>query len=379
MDMNLLSNKNNRAKMKTGKKLAVTLAVVFAALQFTYAGNGDRAGSAGATDLLINPWARNSGWSNANTAFARGLEAQFLNVAGMAFTKKTELLFSHSMWLAGTGINIESFGFSQNLGAQRGVIGMSVMALSSGKITETTVNQPEGTGNTYQVSNLNIAISYSRAFSKKISGGITMRIITQGLSNVNSTGFAIDAGIMYKTKIGKRTIDGIEDQDNLFFGITLKNIGPRMKANGDALSTQFTSPIFGGAVTVEQRSSEYEMPALMNIGAGYTYRINKSHALDFAFNFTTHSFTYDQWTLGVQYNFKNMLMLRGGYTFEEGIFGNRDGASPTMLNAFVGPTGGLTFETPLKKGGTTKIGFDYSFRATYNFGGVHSFGARFTI
>ena len=122
-----------------------------------------------------------------------------------------------------------------------------------------------------------------------------------------------------------------------------------MKANGDALSTQYTSPIFGSAVTVEQRSAEYEMPALMNIGIGYAYRFNKSHTLDFAFNFTTHSFTYDQWMVGVQYNWKNMLMVRGGYTFEEGSFGNRDGATPTMLNAFVGPTAGFTFESPLKK------------------------------
>src|SRR5688572_27702077 len=115
--------------MKTGKKICATLAVVLAAFQLGYAGNGDRAGSAGSTDLLINPWARNSGWQSCNTAFARGLEAQFLNVSGMAFTKKTELIFSHSMWLAGTGINIESFGFSQNLGAKRGVVGLSVMAL----------------------------------------------------------------------------------------------------------------------------------------------------------------------------------------------------------------------------------------------------------
>ena len=249
--------------MKTGKKLGATLAVVFAALQFTYAGNGDRAGSAGSTDLLINPWARSSGWAGANTAFSRGLESQFTNVAGMAFTRKTELIFAHTMWLAGTGINIENFGFAQNLGAQRGVIGLTVMSLNSGQINETTVNQTEGTGNTYLVSNLNIALSYSRNFSNKISGGITVRIITQGLSNVNSTGFAVDAGIMYKTKLGKlKSFENKDDDnDNLFFGITLKNIGPRMRANGDGLSTQFTSPIYGSLVTVEQRSAEYEMPA----------------------------------------------------------------------------------------------------------------------
>src|SRR6185369_9258244 len=78
-----------------------------------FAGNQDRAGQAGATELLINPWARSSGWGGANVAGVHGLDAQFLNVAGTAFTKKTELLFAHTNYLKGAGIGINSFGFSQ--------------------------------------------------------------------------------------------------------------------------------------------------------------------------------------------------------------------------------------------------------------------------
>src|SRR5688500_17669845 len=93
---------------------------LFAGLLFapasTYAGNEDRAGQAGATELLINPWARSSGWAGANTASARGLEAMFLNVAGTAFTQKTELMFARTSWLVGTDINISSFGFTQHVG-----------------------------------------------------------------------------------------------------------------------------------------------------------------------------------------------------------------------------------------------------------------------
>ena len=48
------------------------------------AGNPDRAGQAGATEVLINPWARSSGWANANCGSIRGLEAAYLNVAGIA-------------------------------------------------------------------------------------------------------------------------------------------------------------------------------------------------------------------------------------------------------------------------------------------------------
>lgn len=353
--------------------MACTAALALSAS--TFAGNEDRAGSAGSTDLLINPWARSSGLGGSNSAFVKGLESEFLNIAGLSYTQKTEILFSHSRWLAGSGIGINAFGVAQNLGKTRGVVGLSVTALDSGPIQETTVNQPEGTGSTYSVSNLNIAISYARNFSSKISGGITIRIINQNISNVSAAGVSIDAGIMYRATIGKRELD----KDNLHFGIALRNIGPRMTATGDGLTVQYTSPIHGSLVSVQQRSAEFELPALMNIGIGYIYRINKKHNLDFSFNFTTNSFTRDQFILGMEYNFNDMLQIRGGYAFEEGIFGEREGANPNMLNAFTGPSAGLSFMAPFKKNGKTKIGIDYSFRATHNFLGVHSFGARLLL
>jgi hypothetical protein len=57
----------------------------------SFAGNEDRAGQAGATELLINPWTRSSGWGGINIANVRGLESQFNNVAGLAFTTKTDI------------------------------------------------------------------------------------------------------------------------------------------------------------------------------------------------------------------------------------------------------------------------------------------------
>ena len=48
----------------------------------SFAGNKDRAGQAGASQLLINPWARSSGWAGANSASVTGLEATYTNIAG---------------------------------------------------------------------------------------------------------------------------------------------------------------------------------------------------------------------------------------------------------------------------------------------------------
>ena len=40
-----------------------------------FAGNKDRSGQAGASELLINPWAASSGWGNAGMSFVHGVEA----------------------------------------------------------------------------------------------------------------------------------------------------------------------------------------------------------------------------------------------------------------------------------------------------------------
>ncbi|MCP2937193.1 hypothetical protein NK983_31330, partial [Salmonella enterica subsp. enterica serovar Typhimurium] len=80
--------------------------------------------------------------------------------------------------------------------------------------------------------------------------------------------------------------------------------------------------------------------------------------------------------------------LRGGYTFETGIFDkNRDALNTNLLNAFTGPSCGASVDIPLSKGSKVdddkkvqpRFGIDYSFRATYNFQGVHSIGARITL
>ena len=63
----------------------------------TFAGNEDRIGSAGASQLLINPWSRSSGLAGSNIASIRGIQGSFLNPAGMAFTRQTEVLFSNCL------------------------------------------------------------------------------------------------------------------------------------------------------------------------------------------------------------------------------------------------------------------------------------------
>jgi hypothetical protein len=341
----------------------------------TYAGNSDRAGQAGATELLINPWARSSGFAGANSASVRGLEAQYLNVAGLAFTRKTEVLFANTQWLVGSGVMINSFGLSQKIG-EAGVIGLGVMNMSFGEIDITTTELPDGGIGTFTPNYLNIGVSYAKNFSNSINGGVTVRVVNQSISNLNATGIAFDAGISYTTRLGSK--DKEKNKDNFQIGISLKNVGPPMKFNGDGLSVRASLAGSDNNLTFEQRSAKYEMPSSLNIGVTYHWRDKKlTNQISGAANFTSNSFSKDQFRFGLEYSFKNMFMVRGGYVLQFGKGGN-----DIATSALTGPTAGATVQVGLGKKGSekkTKLGIDYSFRLTNPFSGVHAIGIRLAL
>ena len=79
------------------------------------AGNDERRGTAGASELLINPWTRSTGWGGVNIANVRGLESMFGNVAGLAFIDNVEVAYSNTMLYGGrkgltSGATINTFG-----------------------------------------------------------------------------------------------------------------------------------------------------------------------------------------------------------------------------------------------------------------------------
>jgi hypothetical protein len=341
----------------------VVITAIALPLNDVQAGNKDRSGQAGAPELLINPWARSTGWGGVNTANVHGLEGMFANVAGLAFTRKTELIFAYTSWLKGSDIKISSFGFAQRL-SESGVIGVSIMSMKFGDLDVTTTDKPEGTGATYSPSLLNVALAYSKAFSNSIYAGIVLKVISESIPDASAQGISIDAGIQYVT--------GSRDQAK--FGITLKNWGPKMKFTGDGFSIKAFFQGNDNAITVNQRSESFELPAQLRIGASYDFYIGDWNRITLAGNFTSNSFTKDQFVLGLEYSLKDYLQLRGGYTYESGIYESIDNQNRT--NAYKGPCVGATVEIPFNKETGSSFSVDYSYQATDHFKGTHTIGAR---
>ncbi len=325
------------------------------------AGNKDRVGQAGASELLINPWARSSGMHGAHTAGVRGIEAMRFNVAGLAFVNKTDIQFARTEWLRGSGVNVSAFGFAQRMG-ETSVLGVNVMALGMGEIPITTVDQPDADGGaTYKPQFIQLGIGYGRSFSESIHGGFVLRVINEAIADVRASGVAVDAGLQYVTGPRKQ----------VKFGISLRNVGTPMRMSGDGLTVKLADE--QNNVNANQRAEKFELPSLLNIGASYDFLFADHHRLTVAGNFTSNSFRNDFLGAGLEYGFNEKFMLRAGYRYEDE---NLD--DELSIYTYNGLAFGATIDVPIKKDGP-RFGIDYSYRTTRWYEGTHTIGVRISL
>jgi len=377
-------------KYKKLVKSSVLIVVAAFMMMPARAGNKDRSGQAACAFLLYNPWASTNGWGTAGISHTKGVEATFSNVAGMAFTKKTEIAYTNTMFMQQSGMMINSIGIVQNLGLtkqgnERGNLGATVMIMSPGKIPITTIEQPEGGLGYFTHNMMNIALSYALSFSKAIHAGVTFGVNNQKAPSVSATGFTINAGIQYVT--------GRNEQFQI--GVALRNFGLPVHYTGDGMTTRATLPGNIYPSTLMMGTDEAEMPVLLALGLSYDFlfgekiksggggefptkirRENAMHRITLAGSFVANAYSKDQIIIGLEYSLLDYFQVRGGYMIQGNPF-----KPETSQSNFTGPSIGASLLAPLKKGGIgpSRLAIDYSYRFTNVYNGCHAIGARLIL
>ncbi len=348
-------------------KKNITFFLSFFMVAVAFAGNPDRQGEAGAYELLLNPWARSVGLNSLNTSYVRGAESANLNVAGLAHTSGTEIGLAHSIYLQGTGLSMNAFSIAQKM-SNGGAFGLSFNALSFGKIPVTTNGLPEGTGATFTPTFFNLGLSYAYVFEKKVAVGITARVVNESIADVSASAISLDAGVQYVT--------GNEKFPERFkLGISLRNIGTRMRFGGQGMNYSATNPdkTLPYEITVSKQANEFELPSQLNIGMAYDILPEENLRLTGAVNFTSNAFARDDVGGGLEFSFNNLFVLRGGYRYEIGLV--TDGKQ----SVYTGLAGGLTVNIPGKKDSDKMMSIDYSYQATRVWGGTHNISLRLNL
>lgn len=342
-------------------KKAIATCALFAASVAAFGGNPVRSGSAGASELLVNPWARTASWSEGNTANVSGLESLYGNIAGLAFTTGLQTGFSNTQWLVGSGIQLNSAAFATPSGNE-GVLGIHVTNMNYGQIEVTTTELPDGGAGYFSPAATIIGIGYAKKFTQSIYGGVNIKMYNSTISNLSATGVCFDAGVQYVTG---------EDRD-FRFGITLRNIGPSFGYNGDGMAIVLPVPTGSHTTTFDSRTEQFELPTQLAIGAAKRFDLDAKNRLNLAGNFISNSFKKDQFTVGMEFDHNDIFQVRASYA----AFDNRfDGLA---TEAFSGPAMGFSVNAPT--GGTSKLNLSYAYRLTNTaFAGVHTLGATLVL
>ena len=394
---------------KIYRTLLICIMLGFFAASFTaMAGNRDRSGQSGAQHLLIDPWARSSGWSSCGVAETRGLESVFSNIAGLAFTKRTEVGFSHTQYLVGSGggININAFGVAQGLTYKNketgrkldlGTIAISVFAMGFGDIYRTTEELPDGDGGSIFSPKLNyIGIHYAKSFNRFIHGGVSFKIVNESISDLRANGIAIDVGVQYLAG----------PYENFKIGVTLQNLGVPLSYKGDGISIRAKREGTKYVASFEHRQANYELPALLTVGLSYDFlvfageyqkmskedkkaegltRSDAMHRITLAGSFTANAYSRDNFAIGVEYGFMKYLQIRAGYliqSFEKRKIEGKNKVFANQDSFYLGPSAGVSVGVPLTKkgkGNNQQLLIDYAYRFTNYWKGSHYIGLKFCL
>lgn len=364
-------------KKKSNMKKNWTIAAcVIAAISTTApatAGNKDRTGQAGATELLVNPWGASTGTFGQNTSFVQGLEAMKGNIAGLAYVDNTEIGVAYTAYLRGSKVSVNNLGLAQRLG-NAGVLGINIQSMSFGEIDVTNFNNPSGGVGSYTPQFFNLQAGFAKEFSRGIHAGIGLTYVSEQISNVKASGACFEAGVQYLT--GRH--------DNFHFGVTLRNVGTNMRFTGEGFSTNYDAQDDDQyLVTRQTPADKFQMPTYLNISAAYDFYLDANkmqnpdekpkHRLTVMGAFTSNSFLNDYIGGGLEYSFREIFTLRGGYRYEKAIADKE--LSQTM---YTGLAGGVTIKAPHIGSKGPALAIDYSFRQTHRpDNGVHTFSIRF--
>jgi len=254
--------------------IMITVQTGFA--QFDYGFDFTKTGTAGLQFLKIGVGARETAMGEAFISLSDNVNSVYWNVAGIGFVTSPQLTFSHSNWL----VESTHDAFAVALPVKSFVVGFSAIGFKIQEFEETTVLEPNGTGNMVGAGDYLLGLAVARRYTDKLTIGLQIKYVQEVLDNRSFSNMLFDVGTIYHT--GFR---------NLKLAFTLQHFGPDMK-----LADQ-----------------QFRTPLLFRVGASdYIFNTNL-HSL-IASGELVHPTDANEWiNIGMEYTLINILALRAGY------------------------------------------------------------------
>lgn len=289
------------------KKIVILLMVLVGgsllAQTQNYRENVSKRGTTAASFLEIGVGSRALAMGGAFTALSDDPTAIYWNIGGLGKIKRNGIVFNHTEWIADT--RFEYLGAAFKIGPW-GTLGFSLTALGMNEMDVTTVEEPEGTGQSFSAGDVAVSLGYALNLSDRFSIGLNPKVIRQSIWEMHATGFAIDVGVHYVTPFKGITL-----------GFAMTNFGTKMRLDGHNTRVlyDFVPNSSGNNDRVPAKLETDAWPLPLNFRIGLLYRAlnGPRHQLNIAIDAAHPNNNYESVNVGVEYVFQNRVALRGGY------------------------------------------------------------------
>lgn len=232
--------------------------------------------------LKVTPSARIAAMGDAYTSVAEGMDAIYLNPAGITSVRRLGYSFGYVQWLVDS--RFYSGAVALNVG-WNAVLGISVVNHQPPEIERTTILEPNGTGEMLDVGDYALGVIFARQLTDKLSAAAKFSFVQSNLGPEKLGGTSLSLYTLLHT--GYRS---------LRIGMGINNLGNEMKIHSDPA----------------------EFPVVFNLGTSMEVVGELGDPMSLTASFEGAYFTdRDQrYNLGGELWLKNIVALRAGYKFD---------------------------------------------------------------
>lgn len=285
--------------MKKLFNLLIILVILF------YASDGfgqtTKTGTTAVQVLKFNVGPRAIGMGGAFTAIADDITAIYWNPSGTANINTNEAFFNHTALYS--DINHDFAAFATNLSGI-GTIGAFVSVLSMDEMKVRTIENPEGTGEFFSYNTFIMGLNYSRYLTTNFSIGFNVKYINENLWHMNSSGFAIDIGTLYKIPIF----------NELRIASSISNFGTKMQLSGrDATVIYASGAGDENLINSNVELDKFDLPLIFRFGISADVLKRESSRLTIGVDAIHPNDNTEYLNAGFEFAWNEIILFRAGY------------------------------------------------------------------
>jgi len=264
-----------RSKALNGSKI---IGLMGALLLLSSSASLAQSGSGGSTGLAFLKFAagsRASAMGEAFTAVADDAYATAWNPAGLNRMTTSQMVFTHTEWLADIRHEFIAFAFP----AFGGGLGFSLITTNVGGIERRTTASESPLGDV-DANDVALGISFAKRITPALEGGVTLKYLYEKIFVESSSGYAVDLGVNYRTEGAPFSV-----------GLVVQNLGSMNELSAESI----------------------KLPTTVRVGVQYLLMTEPERTLRVAVDVVKTTDTDVHANVGAEFLFKQNIFLRAGY------------------------------------------------------------------